>query len=646
MAVRVSYPGVYIDEFAPGAPIQGVSTSVAAFVGPAKKGPIDKPIRITSWDQFMDEFGEQPVSGSYLWHAVRGFFDNGGQTCFIVRASNGTYSQGVLENRVADEVVRVKARKPGTPPAPLEIGVSSASLIQGASLYQPQGQADTIAGRTLTMSSADEAVQFRPGDWLDIDGTRAQVVRVSGDEITVDRVPNVAVPAAVRLADLRAGDQTLRIETANPVQPLPPDTLIAGTVLTFGHNGTSETRVVQAVQAEYMQTNPNPTITYRVMLREGLETAIDMTNPVTVQSEELDLQVAQGGSGPNYLGLGVDAAHERYFIQELNDNDQSVELELIEPPPTAPLPQGLPDDQQVALAGGTNEDTANIGDLEYVKAIDTLREIDGVNLVAAPGRTSAAVQQALIAHCEQMGDRFAVLDAAFGAPMFGDNSVEVQRRSVDSTRGYAALYYPWLKALSLATGKEILVPPSGHVMGIMARVDDARGVFKAPANENVNGAIGVQTTMSNQEQGLLNLAGINVIRVFQPGGRPRLWGARTTATDRNWQYVNIRRLFLYLEKSIQTGIEWAVFEPNNLQLWQKLRRTITEFLTREWRAGALFGATAADAFYVRIDETLNPFSEQALGRLNIEIGVRPSFPSEFIVVRIGIWQGGSDVNES
>jgi phage tail sheath protein FI len=153
--------------------------------------------------------------------------------------------------------------------------------------------------------------------------------------------------------------------------------------------------------------------------------------------------------------------------------------------------------------------------------------------------------------------------------------------------------------------------------------------------------------MSDVEQGQLNLGGfagiggINVIRVFRPGGRPVVWGARTTATDRNWQYVNIRRLFLFLEGSIEEGIRWAVFEPNNLSLWQKLKRTINEFLTRQWRDGALFGAKAEDAFYVRIDEALNPFSEQALGRLNIEIGIRPTYPAEFIIVRIGIWPGGA-----
>ena len=190
-----------------------------------------------------------------------------------------------------------------------------------------------------------------------------------------------------------------------------------------------------------------------------------------------------------------------------------------------------------------------------------------------------------------------------------------------------------------------LHPPSGHVCGIMARVDSTRGVFKAPANELVNGTVGVVQNMSDIDHGQLNLMGINIIRVQQIGGRPQLMGGRTTATDSNWQYVNIRRLFLFLEKSIQLGIRWAVFEPNNLGLWQKLSMTLRAFLLQQWRDGALFGATPDDAFYVRIDETLNPFNEQALGRLHIEIGVRPAYPAEFIIVRIGIWQGGGSVSE-
>ena len=142
--------------------------------------------------------------------------------------------------------------------------------------------------------------------------------------------------------------------------------------------------------------------------------------------------------------------------------------------------------------------------------------------------------------------------------------------------------------------------------------------------------------------------GIDVLRVFPGQSQPVVWGARTTAgdLDRNWQYVNIRRLFIFLEQSIEQGIRWAVFEPNDLALWQKLKRSISEFLAQVWRDGALFGAKTEDAFYVRIDEALNPPSTRALGRLYIEVGVVPTYPAEFIILRIGIWQGGSEVSES
>ena len=177
-----------------------------------------------------------------------------------------------------------------------------------------------------------------------------------------------------------------------------------------------------------------------------------------------------------------------------------------------------------------------------------------------------AVQQALIAHCELLADRFAVLDARPGVPLFGAGSIETQRRGLDSTRGYAALYYPWLRVRARDDGAADPGAASGHVCGIFARSDATRGVHKAPANEIVNGALGVERTHEPMiEQGQLNLQGINVDPVFQAGGRPVLWGARTTATDTNWQYVNIRRLFLFLEESIQEGIRWAVFEPNNLR---------------------------------------------------------------------------------
>jgi phage tail sheath protein FI len=267
-------------------------------------------------------------------------------------------------------------------------------------------------------------------------------------------------------------------------------------------------------------------------------------------------------------------------------------------------------------------------------------------------RQIALVQQGIIGHCELLADRFGVLDPLPGVVLFGDANtagVDQQRPGLDSARGYAALYYPWVRVEHAGGGKPVLVPPSGHVCGHIAWTDINRGVFKAPAGieATVNGAVEVETNMSNIDQGQLNLLGVNVIRVFKTGSRPVIWGARTTATgvDSNWQYVNIRRLFLYLEKSIQQGIRWAVFEPNNYSLWQRLKHTISEFLRQEWRNGALFGKKESEAFYVRIDDVLNPFTEQQLGRLHIEIGVRPSYPAEFIIVRIGIWDGGQQIEE-
>jgi phage tail sheath protein FI len=225
----------------------------------------------------------------------------------------------------------------------------------------------------------------------------------------------------------------------------------------------------------------------------------------------------------------------------------------------------------------------------------------------------------------------------------------VERAGVTSARGYAALYYPWIwitDPLSATGNDMVLVPPSGHLAGIYARSDNKRGVHKAPANEYMTGALDLATLLSDTEQGELNVQGVDVLRIF-PGQRPIVWGGRTTAPKDEvpWRYINVRRLFLFVEKSIQRGLRWAVFEPNDQALWKKVDRTITEFLTRVWRSGALFGKTAAEAFYVKVDAELNPPSVQALGQLIIEIGIAPVRPAEFVVIRIAMWDGGAASNE-
>lgn len=642
MTVQVSYPGVYIDEFAPGAPIQGVGTSTAAFIGVAMRGELNDPTKLTSWDQFRAQYGETPVPGFFLWFAVRGFFENGGQVCYIVRASNGAYASLDLPNANGDAIARLRARQPGNPGTPIQAAVALTHLLTAAntSLYQPTGNYTAIAGRDVTMTNAAEAARFRPGDVILIAGQTVQVIRVGG---AVLRIANQlsAPPAtgAVRLADLPAGTTTLRVQST---VPLPPGGLARGTMLTITQGGNAQTVIVESMQSEPI----NPTLTtYRVGLRSGTTATISQASAATVQSEDFNLTISQGAGSVTYNNLSVDSAHPRYFVDVVNSTDRLVRVVAVEPPPVALPPDNLPDAlAATALAGGANEDLTTIADNHFINALRALEAVDDVNLVAVPDSQALAVQQAVIAHCELMADRFGVLDSTAGIPLFGANGVESQRQGVDSTRGYAGLYYPWLRVLPQGAGAPVLVPPSGHVCGIMARSDSKNGVHKAPANEYVNGALGVERPMSDIDQGQLNLIGINVIRVFG-GGRPILWGARTTATDRNWQYVNVRRLFLYVEESVQEGIRWAVFQPNNLQLWQKLRRTINEFLNRVWRDGGLFGEKSTDAYYVRIDEDLNPFADRALGRLTIEIGMQPTYPAEFIVLRIGIWQGGSEVTE-
>lgn len=658
MAVQVSYPGVYIEEFAPGAPIQGVGTSTPAFLGPAAEGPLNIPTKVTNWDQFRKTFGETPLPGFYLWYAVRGFFENGGTVCYVNRISNAANAELILNDNsggAGRPAIRIRSRRTGIPSSPISIAVEANPPATGAQprLYAPTATITSASGTSIRVSVADDALKFRSGDFITWSGTteprRVQVTRIEGDTIRVaEPLSKSYTTGALRLDNVRAGDTAFRVERLdNPVR------LASGSVIRLSQEagGTAprieDVLVVRRVEVERV----SPTLTtYRVEVRQALTKDFDLTKETTVDFIEFRLTVTQGASTQEYNNLSMDAEHPLYFARVIkNDPNALIDAEPVEPPNTTAPPNNRPKTLAAApLPGGANDDPASLTPTDYARALALLEAIDDINMVAVPDRTDAAVQMAVIAHCTNMGDRFAILDSRSRAVPFGTDSVEVHRRALDTTRGFAALYYPWLSVPAAGGGGLVSIPPSGHVAGIYARIDNSRGVHKAPAGSEaiVNGALGVERTLSDTDQGQLNLQGVNVIRVFAGGGRPVVWGARTTATDTNWQYVSTRRLFLFIEESIEEGIRWSVFEPNNLQLWQKLRRTITEFLTRVWRDGALFGRTAEEAFYVRIDEALNPPAERALGRLNIEVGVRPSFPAEFIIVRIGIWQGGSETNES
>ena len=315
----------------------------------------------------------------------------------------------------------------------------------------------------------------------------------------------------------------------------------------------------------------------------------------------------------------------------------------------------------VALAGGGAPAPTRLAPDDYVgdsadrTGFGGLEAVDEVTMVCVPDLMSAyqnrmidlegvqAVQLAMIAHCELMGDRVAILD-----PPPGLNAQQVKEWRVDKAgydSKYASLYWPWVKIFDPSSATNKFVPPSGHMAGIWSRNDDARGVHKAPANEVVRGAISLEVNITKSEHDLLNPVGINCIRSF-PGRGIRVWGARTLSSDSAWRYLNVRRLFNYLEESILNGTDWVVFEPNDPALWSKIRRTISAFLVNEWRKGALFGLTPGEAFYVKCDGETNPAEGIDAGQVVCEIGVAPVKPAEFVIFRLSQFSGGTSlVNE-
>ncbi len=299
------------------------------------------------------------------------------------------------------------------------------------------------------------------------------------------------------------------------------------------------------------------------------------------------------------------------------------------------------------LAAPTSEDFR--GDVSERTGVEGLEAIDDITIVSVPDLMSGvngngldldmvkAVQSMVIAHCERLGDRVAILDAP---PNMAPQEVLKWRMDVAAyDSSYAALYYPWIQVNDPVQKRPVYIPPSGHLAGLWARTDNTRGIHKAPANESVRGATGLAYNVTKGEQDTLNPKGINCIRAF-PGMGIRVWGARTLANNPSWRYLNVRRLFNYVEKSIERGTMWVVFEPNNPRLWARVRRDVTAFLTTIWRSGALFGASPAEAFYVKCDEELNPPESRDLGRLVIEIGLSPVKPAEFVIFRISQWAGG------
>ncbi|WP_406442041.1 phage tail sheath subtilisin-like domain-containing protein [Streptomyces sp. NBC_01613] len=517
-------PGVYVEEVASGSrPIEGVGTSVAAFVGLAPTGPLNEPTLVTNWTQYVASFGEF-TDGYYLAHSVYGFFNNGGTAAYVVRVG------GSAEGAAA-----------GGAPAAVTGSAARAAL------------------------PAAEPAQL---------GTFTVTAIASG------------------------GNGSLSVEVADP-------------------------------------EGEGPAERFRLIVKDG-DKAV----------ENFDVTAKKGGR--NYVVTQV--------------KERSKLITVAEAAPAAQLAR--PDNQTVALAAPAAAPAAPekpveashpgpatyLGDSADRTGFGGLEAVDEISMVAVPDLMAAyqrgaidleavkAVQLGLIAHCELMGDRVAIVDPP---PGLNARQIRVWRQETagyDSK--YAALYYPWIKTFDPASGQSRLIPPSGHIAGIWARNDSERGVHKAPANEVVRGAVDLEIQITRGEQDLLNPIGVNCIRSF-PGRGIRVWGARTLSSDPAWRYLNIRRYFNYLEESILIGTQWVVFEPNDHALWARIRRNISAFMVNEWRSGALFGQRPEEAYYVKCDEETNPPESVDVGRVVCEIGIAPVKPAEFVIFRLAQFSSGN-----
>ncbi|BCJ56890.1 phage tail sheath family protein [Micromonospora endophytica] len=404
--------------------------------------------------------------------------------------------------------------------------------------------------------------------------------------------------------------------------------------------------------------------TYKVVARalpEGTpeDVSVEVADPPEGAGEDrFNLVVKRGGQVVETFESVTTKRGKDNVVNVVRERSKLITIEEAAPAGQLARPSG----GEVALIGpGPTSAPENVSADEYVgdaaerTGFGGLEAVDEVTMVAVPDLMGAyqrgaidldsvkTVQSAMIAHCELMGDRMAILDPP---PALSPQQVREWRTDqagYDSK--YAALYYPWIKVFDPLTGTNRFMPPSGHLAGVWARNDGSRGVHKAPANEVIRGAVALETQLTRTEQELLNPLGVNCIRAF-PGRGILVWGARTLSSDPAWRYLNVRRLFNYLEESILNGTQWVVFEPNDDMLWARIRRTVSAFLVNEWRRGALFGLTPDEAFFVKCDRETNPAESIDAGQVICQIGVAPVKPAEFVIFQLAQMSGGTSlVNE-
>ena len=662
-------PGVYIEEQDSSIqPIEGVSTSTTGFVGMTVRGPSSgPPVLVTSFTDFTRAFGSYlPDSTTfhdyrYLPHAVQGFFENEGARAYIVRVlgggsapavDNGALVGGLLTRLGSNAAsgstqIQLATTRGLTTTSQLTFkqvknGISTQEGPIAVSAYQDSGRVTLDAALTNSYEAQYTTVVTDEAD----PGTSCELESADpgswGNDVAVQIKQSSRAQAQV--VSLAATDTVLLTSAAN---------FYPGALVEFNKGGTKLFKKVQSVVGNSIVV----TNAFAALSDLNPDASFAVT---TVRTCEFDVLASWGSVNEQWRYLSMDDTLPTYYATVINSGSSLLSVpstvvgdSITDNPFILP---SAPDGLNLTLVNGTDGTTAP-PDTDYIgvdngpgdrSGIQALTDADDIAIIAVPGITSHDVQNAMITHCETLRYRFAILDPAAHSGGSTPNLTDIQtQRNLYDTK-YAAIYYPSIIILDPLTNTKITIPPSGHMAGIYARVDDTRGVYKAPANEIIAGIDAIELKLSKGDQDVLNPAplNINVLRDFTAQSRGlRVYGARCITSNSEWKYINVRRLFIFLEHSLDIGTQWAVFEPNDEKLWARLSQSVAAFLTTVWQQGALMGSKAEDAFFVRCDRTTMSQDDLENGRLIMIVGVAPVYPAEFVIIQIGQWAGGSSVQE-
>ncbi len=563
--------------------MQGVSTSTAGFIGLAERGPvIGEPQLVTSFADYRRMYGGYLSEAGYgtarfLPYAVEQFFANGGSRAYIMRAVPGDAKAGT----VTSGVLKVTAASPGAWADNMRVTVEPS--------YKAKTQVFAVNGADLTLKNADG---FNAGDVVELfDGAKSAFATIKS---VLDKVVTLDAPCTLNVADTKVGTPKF-IRTCEVTVTARLD----DSVETFANLSLKPEALnyapIKAAKSDLIQLEVLPAATKAAKPND------EKDDKGKDKKEEAAAPAAAGGITPYELCGG--GAEGMLVLTPVGGSDGG-----------APTP-----DAYLGTDGGPGKRTG----------MQAFLEINNVSIMAIPGVTAPEVQAGLIGFCEGRKSIFAILDAPMDLKK--PNDVANFRDMYDST--YAAMYHPWLQMYDAGAKRSDFFPPSGAMAGVFARSDNERGVHKAPANEVVRGCTGLSCNYNTGEQDILNPIGVNLIRAFTGRGI-RVWGARTISSNGLWKYLNVRRLFIYVEESIRANTNWVVFEPNSEVLWGRVKRTIETFLATCWRDGALAGSSPSEAFYVECGPTTMTQDDIDNGRLICEIGIAPVKPAEFVIFRI------------